>query len=245
MLGIVPFLGSSGGQILPHSVVCENWGGLVRLTPHLRRDLHWWTKVPSQSNGKLIHIPVETPYLHTGISGYGWGAVLNEHLEVRGFLCKEDKHHHITWKELKAVRHDVESFLPQLADRNVLLHEDGQAVCHILTCMISRLIVIMEELRCLWCLLDTNNINLMARYIRLVANVWADKLGRHLDNDDSRLDPVIFAELDARFGRHPIDHFASALKTLLPRYNADWRDPTCEAVDALHLSGENWRRENN
>jgi hypothetical protein len=26
-----------------HSVVGEKWGGLVRLSPQLRRDLQWWT----------------------------------------------------------------------------------------------------------------------------------------------------------------------------------------------------------
>jgi hypothetical protein len=103
----------------------------------------------------------------------------------------------------------------------------------------------MDELRRLWCLLDTNNITIRASYIMSAANVWADTLSRHLDSDDSRLDPVVFAELDARFGKHSIDRFASALNTLLPRYNASRKDPTCEAVDALHLSDNDWRKENN
>eukprot|EP00873_Tetraselmis_striata_P001683 jgi/Tetstr1/421947/TSEL_012846.t1 len=32
---------------------------------------------------------------------------------------------------------------------------------------------------------------------------------------------------------------------MLPRYNAAWLDPGCEAVDSLHLSDAEWRRENN
>jgi hypothetical protein len=47
-----------------------------------------------------------------------------------------------------------------------------------------------------------------------------------------------------RFKKHSIDRFASALNTLLPRYNAGSKDPTCEAVDALHLPYNDWRREN-
>jgi hypothetical protein len=39
----------------------------------------------------LIHKPVETTYVHTGSLGYGWGAVLNERLEARGFLGVEDE----------------------------------------------------------------------------------------------------------------------------------------------------------
>eukprot|EP00873_Tetraselmis_striata_P006290 jgi/Tetstr1/426554/TSEL_001630.t1 len=84
-----------------------------------------------------------------------------------------------------------------------------------------------------------------ARYIRSAANIWADRLSRHLDSDDWQLDPLLFAELESRFGPHSIDRFASALNTLLPRYNAAWLDPACEAVDSLHLPDADWRRENN
>jgi hypothetical protein len=76
-----------------HSILGEKRGGLVRLTPEPRGDLHWWTEVPSQFNGKPIHKPIETAYLHTDRSGYGWGAVLNEYFEARGFWSKEDKQH--------------------------------------------------------------------------------------------------------------------------------------------------------
>eukprot|EP00873_Tetraselmis_striata_P014674 jgi/Tetstr1/434938/TSEL_023934.t1 len=51
--------------------------------------------------------------------------------------------------------------------------------------------------------------------------------------------------MESQFGPHSIDRFASALNTLLPRYNAAWLDPTCEAVDSLHLPDADWRRENN
>jgi hypothetical protein len=57
------------------------------------------------------------------------------------------------------------------------------------------------------------------------------------------LDPVYFTELDVRLERHSIDRFPSALNTLLPQYNARWRNPTCEAVDALHLSHDNSHKE--
>jgi hypothetical protein len=56
-----------------HSVLGDKWGGQVRLTPQLRRDLQWWTHVPSHANGKKIHRPVESAYIHCDSSGYGWG----------------------------------------------------------------------------------------------------------------------------------------------------------------------------
>jgi hypothetical protein len=82
-------------------------------------------------------------------------------------------------------------------------------------------------------------------YIMSTANTWADKLSRHLDSDDWQLDPSVFHEMDTQFGPHTIDLFLSALSTLLPRYNANLLDPSCEAVDSLHLADTYWREENN
>eukprot|EP00873_Tetraselmis_striata_P006728 jgi/Tetstr1/426992/TSEL_017199.t1 len=141
-------------------------------------------------------------------------------LEARGFWCTEDKRQHITLKELKAVRLAVESFLPHLAGRNVLMHEDNHAVVHVLTTLTSRSPAMMAELRRVCHLQDSQDIRLWARYIRSAANVWADRMNRHLDNDDCQLDPVLYAELDARFGPHTIDRSAlnaSALNAMLPR----------------------------
>jgi hypothetical protein len=50
--------------------------------------------------------------------------------------------------------------------------------------------------------------------------------------------------MDTQFGPHTIDRFASALNTLLPPYSADWLDPSCDAVDSLHLADTYWREEN-
>jgi hypothetical protein len=69
--------------------------------------------------------------------GYGWGAILNGRLEASGFWGTEDEKQHITWKELKAVRLAVLNFLPHLAGRNVLLHEDNEAAFHVLAGMTS------------------------------------------------------------------------------------------------------------
>eukprot|EP00873_Tetraselmis_striata_P025566 jgi/Tetstr1/445830/TSEL_033471.t1 len=94
-----------------NDVVGSKWGGRVRMTHQLRRDLQWWTAVPTQANGRPIHCPVETAYMHCDSSGY------------------------------------VESILPHLAGRRVLLHEDNQAVCSVLAGLTSRSPAMMAELR--------------------------------------------------------------------------------------------------
>jgi hypothetical protein len=83
--------------------------------------------------------------------------VLNDdsNYQARGFWSASDRLQHITWKELRAVRHAIESFLPQLKGRHVLLHEDNT-----LTKLTTRSPIMMTELRRLWYLLDTNDINI-------------------------------------------------------------------------------------
>eukprot|EP00873_Tetraselmis_striata_P014119 jgi/Tetstr1/434383/TSEL_023484.t1 len=223
----------------------DSWSGRVKLTRQLERDLQWWVGVPTQHNGRPINRPVETGYLHVDSSSYGWGAVLNEHREPRGFWYDDDRNAHFTMKELNAVRLAVESFLPMLQNRHIRLHEDNQAVVGVFTNLTSRSPRLMAELRKTWYLMDTHGITLSVRYIRSAANIWADRLSREVDCDDWQFNPRRFASLTAKWGACTIDRFATSENALLPRYNARWRDPRCEAVDALRLSDAAWRCERN
>ena len=141
----------------------SSWQGKVRVTKQLHRDLEWWTSVPSQQNGRPVWRAVETAYIHVDSSDFGWGAVLDDHHQARGFWGLQDRGQHITFKELKAVRYAVESFLPHLVGRNVLLHEDNQAVVAVLTHPTTRSPDMMLELRKLWFLLDTHGIHIRPR----------------------------------------------------------------------------------
>jgi hypothetical protein len=223
----------------------ECWGARVKLTNQLRRDLLWWRDVPEQQNSRLIFKPFETAYMHVDSSGYGWGAVLNDLKTARGFWYDEDRDQHITFKELKAVRYAIESFLPEVMGKRIILHEDNQAVVSVLTHLTSRSPAMMVELRKLWYILDANDINIRPRYIRSAANIWADGLSRELDMSDWQLNPRIFRHLDKIWGTHSIDRFASMENAMLPRYNSRWRDPRSEATDCLRLDDSLWRKEKN
>eukprot|EP00873_Tetraselmis_striata_P021203 jgi/Tetstr1/441467/TSEL_029712.t1 len=172
-----------------HNVVGSKWGGRVRMTHQLRRDLQW--------------------------------------LEARGFWGAADERQHITWKELKAVRLAVESFLPHLAGRRVLLHEDNHAVCRVLAGLTSRSPAMMAELRKLWYLLDSNRVHIRARYIWSAANVWADRLSRHPDSDDWQLDPVLFA------GGNKLRQSGAAATVVAPRWEGKvWHQALTEMAVA-------------
>ena len=51
--------------------------------------------------------------------------MLNGCVENRGFLGMPDIEEHITFKELKAVRCAIQTFLPELKGRRLLVHEDN------------------------------------------------------------------------------------------------------------------------
>ena len=87
-------------------------------------------------------------------------------LEARGPWTPEEAAHHITWKEMRAVRYAIESFLPHLAGRKVGLLEDNQGVDHILHSSVSKTPLMQAELRPLWWLLCTHNIALESTYVR-------------------------------------------------------------------------------
>eukprot|EP00873_Tetraselmis_striata_P039701 jgi/Tetstr1/459965/TSEL_005289.t1 len=141
----------------------------------------------AHANGKPIHRPVETAYIHCDISDYGRGAVLNGHLEARCFWGPEDeRRQNIIGKELKAVPLTI-----------------------VLAGLTSRFPEMMAELRRLWYMLDSSGIHVRARYIRSADNVWADCMSRRMHNDDSQLDPVLFAELETEWGKISIPATAS------------------------------------
>eukprot|EP00873_Tetraselmis_striata_P020834 jgi/Tetstr1/441098/TSEL_029366.t1 len=82
--------------------------------------------------GEPVHWPIETAYTHCESSGYGWGAVLNGHLEARGFWGPGASGNTSPFcKELNPVQLALEFLLPHPAGRRVLLHEDNHAVCSV------------------------------------------------------------------------------------------------------------------
>jgi hypothetical protein len=60
------------------------------------------------------------------------------------------------------------------------MHDDNQAMMAVLSHLASRSPTMMDELQNVWALIDSNNINIRARYIRSAANVTC----READGDD-------------------------------------------------------------
>ena len=151
--------------------------------------------------------------------------MLNLKHAARGFWSDELRHLHITHLELEAVYKTVQSFLRELTGKVVRLYCDNQAVVAMLSHFTSRNPELMRRMRRLWILLDLNDIELQARYIRSEANEWADRLSRDRDLDDWRLNRRWFQWAEREWHRNTADRFASELSAQLPRYYGQWHDP--------------------
>ncbi len=68
---------------------------------------------------------------------------------------------------------------------------------------------------------------------------------RVTDNSDWQLAPIKFKHFGNIWGTHTVERFVSSTNKQIPRYNAKCRDNTAEAVDSLHPSDLEYRRENN
>ena len=70
----------------------------------------------------------------------------------------------------------------------------------------------------------------------------AQQEGRSLKPDHWRVNPTVFRLLEAKWGLHAIDRFASYYNAQLPRFNSKFASPGCTGVDSLV---QDWSGENN
>ena len=154
------------------------WRSLVTLNSECIRDLRWFADLPAKWDGRPIWRSPANAVLHSDASLAGWGGVLNNYTPAHGFWRAHQRAQHINVLELRSVRYTVERFVQALRGRNVLLWEDNQVVCQVLTTWTSRSRVLMHQVRKLWWLLDILDVTLHPIYIRGAANIWADSLSR-------------------------------------------------------------------
>jgi hypothetical protein len=130
-----------------HDVIrsAKSWSGTVRLTCQLKRDLELWTNVPTQHNNAPIWKPIKNDYLHCESTCYGWGAVLNDCIEARGFWTAPDLEEHITSKELKAIQCAIHAFQPELKRRRLLIYDGDESIVRMFTHLTSKTPTMMCE----------------------------------------------------------------------------------------------------
>ena len=146
-----------------------------------------------------------------------------------------------TWWKLITVCNVLESLASMLLNQRVRWFIDNQNVARILT-VGSRKPALQQEVMAIFRLSVSAKVRIEPEWIPREANQQADFLSRIVDKDDWSLHPDLFRMLDAKWGPHTIDRFASYFNTQLPRFNSRFWNPGSEAVDAFTCD---WSNENN
>ena len=160
---------------------------------------------------------------------------------VHGQWSVEEVKHSSTWRELKAVYLVLQSFASRLAGHSVKWFTDNQGVVHIVSSE-SRKPHLQDGAMAIFELCFQHSIKLEMDWIPRSLNTQADFLSRIVDYDDWGVDPCIFQAIDASWGPHSVDCFASSYNALLPRFHSRFWSPGCEAVDIFTV---NWGNELN
>lgn len=208
--------------------------GDARLGRQALMDLRWWTRLQvNAATGRAIWPGATTMLLDTDASGAGWGGVLDG-AEARGYHGIDRNGLHINCLELGAVTLSLRSFRHLIPAGSIIrLRTDSMVALGVMRAGSSRSPILMEQMRELHELVEDMRVELRVEHVSSVLNEWADRLSREHDSTEWTLDASTFSSLDAEYGPHSIDLFASDTTTQCPRFYSRWLCPGTAATNAL------------
>ena len=219
--------------------------GDCRLGNQAIADLRWWSGLAS--SGLTLARPIwpdgPTMLMETDASRVGWGAVLNRSATARGHHSPDRADLHINLLELGAIRLALVSFRDLLPSSGVIIRLkcDSMVALGVLQAQSSPSTAMMAEYRLLREVLAELHVELRHEYVPSALNVWADRLSREVDSTDWSLAPAAFLRLDAQYGPHSVDLFATELNTRCIRFYSKDLTPGGLGANAMLSS---WEGEN-
>jgi len=209
--------------------------GDVQVGRQALKDLKWWTALREHAaTGRPLWPGAATMLLDTDASGSGWGAVLNSSAEARGCHGVDRNGLHINCLELGAVTRALLSFRHLLPAGSIIrLRTDSMVALGVMRAGSSRSPVLMDEMRDLHEVCADLDVELRIEHVSSALNEWADRLSREHDSTDWTLRTATFSALNARYGPHTIDLFASAQSARCRRFYARWMCPGALATNAF------------
>jgi hypothetical protein len=180
---------------LQHRRSSEPRWGKIRLSRQPLIYLVYWRSL-IRGEGRDLHPPPADLTMHSAYADVGYGGTFgmcseagSQRLwEYHGLWATEERTEPINLRELKAVRLLLQkhfaSFVAKAETKRILLHEDNQAVVHILNAMISASRPMMAELWRLEVMLRILGIKMEARWIPSAVNRYVDALSPQWDPGD-------------------------------------------------------------
>ena len=220
------------------------WDHTLRFSPALLEELRFWYNNIDSFNGYSLRPPPDSSTVvfsdASDVAFGGFSASLDG-VVASGMFTSEDLGQRSTYRELKAIYYVLLSCAEQLRQKRVKVFTDNQGAARIVSvgsCKVHLQSVAMS----IFDLCLSNGITLEAQWIPRSQNEKADLLSRFVDKDNCCVNPSVFRLLDAKWGPHTFDRFATYYNAQLPRFNSKFASPGCSGVDAL---AQDWSSENN
>ena len=220
------------------------WDHTLRFSPALLEELRFWYSNIDSFNGYSLRPPPDSSTVifsdASDVAFGGFSASLDG-VMASGMFTSEDLGQSSTYRELKAIYYVLLSYAEKLQQKRVKVFTDNQGAARIVSVGSSKA-HLQSVAMSIFDFCFSNGITLEAQWIPRSQNERADLLSRFVDKDDWRVNPSVFRLLDAKWGPHTFDRFATYYNAQLPRFNSKFASPGCSGVDAL---AQDWSAENN
>ena len=222
------------------------WDSKVDISPSIREEIAFWQENIESLNIKCFSLQKPPTFLHvieSDASDSGCGSILNSKAKALRLFSSEEKSQHSTYRELIAVAHALESFLPHITHSRVKARVDNQSAVRIID--VGSMKRDLHDIAMkIFSLCLKNGISLEVEWIPRNLNEAADAASREaimVDTDDWQLSDSFFKLLNERWGPFTLDCFANYYNKKVDRFFSLFNSPNCEGVDAFTF---NWEGEN-
>lgn len=214
-----------------------SWNAHVTLTDDVRDELIFWSLCDRNSfRGSIFPAPEigSAVRFASDASDKGWGSLSLDPagLVAHGFFTPEERDESSTHRELRGLLYALQAFARHCSGRRVSFQVDNLNVTYIVDHGSRKpaLNWLAQEIHrhC-----SANDILLSLHWVPRYLNQAADDVSKISDKEDWMLSRVEFARLDALWGPHDADLFASKLNALCPVFYTRHHCPDSAGVDAF------------
>ena len=187
------------------------WDHIFHFPPALLEELKFWFCNIESFSGYSIRSPLDSSivvFSDASDAAFGGFSASLDGTVASGMFTIDDLGQSSSFRELKAVYYVLLSFVEHLKHTTVKISTDNQSAARIVSVGSSKVHLQSVALSIFrFCFL--HGISLEAQWIPRSLNERADLLSRFVDKDDWRVNPSVFRLVDAKWGSHTIDRFAS------------------------------------
>ena len=210
-----------------------NFEAKVKVTDTMKEDLKWWIDNVHLVK-RQIHPPKHSVEIYSDSSDFAWGGV-RDSSSTGGPWSDTEKRWHINVKETLAAFLTLQTFCDQESNVHIRLNLDNTTAVAYINAKGGKKADLNDITRKIWLWALERDIWLSAVHVPGVNNTEADRASRrqHATETEWKLAPMVYEQLNQKFGPFEIDLFASRLNNQCKKYFAWHPDPGAMAIDAL------------